>query len=164
MELMVSTPSPEQNCLVGIFFWSLFPEKKTLSIISKLIFFLLIYSRKVCLGKCGGLVSKGKQVIFLINGDPVHRCTYASPGLNELMQARSSIVQAWELCVCKVLTLLYPCVSPWSYLSSCPGYFRIPHWLSMGLPERLEIAWQVSIMYVCMNICYCNCKNECMYY
>ena len=42
--------------------------------------------------------AKRQQVIALTNGDPAHKCTYASPGLNELMQ-ENSIVQAWELYV-----------------------------------------------------------------
>ena len=51
------------------------------------------------------------------------------------------------------INLSYIC--SWSYLSSCHGYFRRPHWLSMGLAEMLEVAWQVWIVY----IWYCTWKN-----
>ena len=33
--------------------------------------------------------------------------------------------------------------SPTRYLPSYPGYFREPHWLSMGLPEISRVTWQV---------------------
>ena len=32
-----------------------------------------------------------------------------------------------------------------AYLPSYPGYFRGPHWFSMGLPEISRVTWQVCI-------------------
>ena len=58
-----------------------------------------------------------------------------------------------------VLTLWYPCIWPWSYISGCPRYLRGPYWLSMGLPEMSGIACQICVM----SVWHCNWKkNECI--
>ena len=37
---------------------------------------------------------------------------------------------------------------PWSY----PGYFREPHWKSMGFPEISSVTWEVCIRLISYNI------------
>ena len=59
---------------------------------------------------------------------------------------------------------VYACVNlTLSNLSSCPGYFQEPHWLSMGLLEISRVSWQVCTVYVCAceGIYWCGTSPQC---
>ena len=49
----------------------------------------------------------------------------------------------WVLMLINIQTVTHT-----AYLSSYPGYFREPHWLSMGLPEISRVTWQVLCTYI----------------
>ena len=59
MELIVSTLKPEQILFCRYFLPKCISYKNVIHI--KIEIFLLIYSRKVCFGKGGGLVPKGNK-------------------------------------------------------------------------------------------------------
>ena len=44
-----------------------------------------------------------------------------------------------------IITGLFVVIHVYAYLSSYPGYFQDPLWLSMGLPEICRVTWQVCI-------------------
>ena len=44
-----------------------------------------------------------------------------------------------------------------SCLPSYPGYFREPHWKSMGLPEICRVNWQACEIYKKNRECYIGC-------
>ena len=112
VELMVITLRPEPNSSSRHFFPKCISYRiKKIVIHIKITIFLLIYTRKVCLGKGDGLPQ------------------------NELMH--EVLLYRHENNVWNVLNLWYSCACPWSYLSGCPGYLRRPHCLSIGLPEML---------------------------
>ena len=52
---------------------------------------------------------------------------------------------------CRTFHPWCPCIKTrclwlkWAHLLSYPGYFREPHWKSMGLPEISRVTWQVWV-------------------
>ena len=51
-------------------------------------------------------------------------------------------------------------MTEWHTCQGCPGYFREPHWMSMGLPEISGVTWQLWFMdsIVClMGSCLAKC-------